>query len=249
MKRLPLLPRTILLITLFLIKPVFLFAALSETHISVDNNSATTVSEQYIATDASLVAVLAAENNGQLMKALSLTKTLFKNDQGHMLTRIYYGRLLVKTGKSKQAIVVLQPLARESTQDWRPWFWLGTAQLLEGELDNAAFSLDEALAREGDVISLWVQRAIVEQERGEPVVALHLLQVADAIVPGNTDVMINYAYASELSGDIKKAEYMYKRFLQLTASTPKYGRLRSYIFYRLSQFVKANKETVALDDK
>ena len=214
----------------------------------IDKNSTTQTFERNLEIDSMLAIVLESENKNQLIKALSQSKTLFQNDPEHILTRIFYGRLLIKNGKSKEAIVVLQPLAKETAEDWRPWFWLGTAQLIEGELDNAAYSLDEALAREGNVISLWVQRAIVEQERGSPISALHLLQVANGISPENADVMINYAYASELSGNIKKATVIYKRFLQKTSSNIQYGRLRSQILYRLSQFEKAGKGKVVIKD-
>ena len=207
-----------LLMVLLLMNPVMLSAALSDTHTATNEHSVSMTTESYADFDLSLVAALEAENNGQFMKALTLTRALFERDKDHMMARMSYGRLLVKNGKSKKAITVLQPLAKDTLHDWQPWFWLGSAQLLMGELNNAAFSLDEALAREGGIISLWVQRAIVEQERGMPVVALHLLQVADGIEPGNSDVIINYAYASELSGDIKSAAIMYKKFLQLTAS-------------------------------
>ena len=201
-----------------------------------ENYETNNLSESTINIESQLAIVINMDDNNQSFKALSLIKRIFNNNQDHVLTRIYYGRLLVKNGDGAKAISILQPLAKQNMNDWRLWFWLGTAQLINGELNNAAFSLDEALAREGDVVSLWVQRAIVEQERGNPNAAVHLLQIADNIEPGNSDVMVNYAYASELSGDINKAIIIYKHFLQITSSNPRYGRLRSQILFRLSQF-------------
>ena len=208
-----------------------------ETEKQETNNYETNKSsESTNSIESQLARVINMDDDNQSFKALSLVETIFINNKDHILTRIYYGRLLVKNGDGDKAISVLQPLAKQSMNDWRLWFWLGTAQLINGELDNAAFSLDEALAREGDVVSLWVQRAIVEQERGNADTAVHLLQIADNIEPGNSDVMVNYAYASELSGDINKAIIIYKHFLQITSSNPRYGRLRSQILFRLSQF-------------
>lgn len=209
------------------------------------NQETNELSEPKINIESQLAIVINMDDDNQSFEALSLIKNIFNNNQNHILTRIYYGRLLVKNGDSTKAISVLNSLAKPSMNDWRLWFWLGTAQLINGELDKAAFSLDEALAREGNMISLWVQRAIVEQERGNSDAAVHLLQVADNIEPGNSDVMINYAYASELSGNIEKAIIIYKHFLKMTSSNPRYGRLRSQILYRLSRFSDAkNNEKI-----
>lgn len=193
----------------------------------------------------SLNGVSDAENQGELIVALSRAKAIYDNHPTHPLAALAYGRVLVKNGNSKQAIKTLQPLATETTQDWQPWFWLGSAQLIDGDLVNAANSLDEALAREGQVVALWIQRAIVEQELGNPESAMHMLQVANGIEPNNTDVMVNYAYASEHAGDLAKATMIYKRFLQLSASKPSYGSLRSQILSRLSKIESARKTTTS----
>jgi len=226
------------------------FSETNEIHSTVekkDTEATKHITPSKLNPDSTLASIQNLEKNNDLIKALTLSKSLYKDNPNHTLAQIAYGRTLVKNSQAKEAIAILQPLAKNTVHDWQPWFWLGSAQLLEGDLDNAAFSLDEALAREGNITSLWVQRAIVEQERGTPASALHLLQVADSLAPDDSDVMINYAYATELNGDMKKAIVMYKHFLQKTASLPKYGRLRSEIFYRLSEFEKAKKRAADIE--
>lgn len=195
-----------------------------------------------------LAGVLQAENEGQLLLALSRAQNTFSDHPQHMLARLAYGRLLVKSGDASRAVKVLQPLVAGAPADWRPWFWLGSGQLLQGDLEPAADSLDEALARQGEQPALWIQRAIVEQERGRPVVAAHYLQVAASLAPDNPDVLFNYAYASEQVGDNVRAVLLYRRFLARSAGSPTHGRLRAQALKRLAQLanVTASRKREAL---
>ena len=60
---------------------------------------------------------------------------------------------------------MIQPFVSSNANEWRAWFWLGTAQLLQQDLENASDSFDRALAINGDEVSIWIQRALVEQEK------------------------------------------------------------------------------------
>ena len=182
-----------------------------------------------------LAAVLQAESEGQLLLALSRAQHTFSDNRQHMLARLAYGRLLVKSGDAGRAVDVLQPLVAGAPADWRPWFWLGSARLLRGELEQSADALDQALARQGEQPALWIQRAIVEQERGRPQVAAHYLQVAASLAPDNPDVLFNYAYASEQAGDSARAAVLYRRFLARSAGSPAHGRLRAQALKRLAR--------------
>ena len=189
-----------------------------------------------------VTSVLQAERGGQLLLALSRARSAFEDYNDYTLARLTYGRLMVKSGDERGAITVLQPLVRSASSDWRPWFWLGTAYLIADDLDNAANALDEALAREGEQTAIWVQRAIVEQERGSPQTAVHYLQVANSISPDDLDVLINYAYAIELVGEYDKALLLYRHFLQRSVTSPEYGGLRSQILQRMHFIEQARRQ-------
>lgn len=180
-----------------------------------------------------LASVMRAEHDGDLLRALSRARDVVDNHRDHVLAQLIYGRLMVKNGDAGGAIAVLQPLLATSSEDWRVWFWLGSAQLMAGDIDNAAVSLDEALSREAGQAALWVQRAIVEQERDNPRAALHYLQVANSIDVDNLDVLFNFAYATEMSGDWHKAATLYRYFLQHSASSVEYAHLRRQALRRL----------------
>ncbi len=82
-----------------------------------------------------------------------------------------------------------------------------------GKLDQAAKSLDEALQRESSRPALWVQRAVVEQERNSHRTALQLLAVAEQLEPGDPQVLLNTAYSTEVLNDRGKAIKFYRHFL------------------------------------
>lgn len=174
------------------------------------------------------------ENAGRLLAAMSRAKNHYLRNRNDELAQLTYARLLVKNGKPVKAIEMLKPLANQHGDDWRPWFWLGSAQLMNKQLDDAAWSMDEALAREGERVSIWVQRAVIEQERGNYRAAANMLQVADSIEPGNIDVLVNYAYALELSGELDKSTAVYRSFLKASAGSSEVGRLRSRVLSRLT---------------
>lgn len=200
-----------------------------------------------------LASIVEQENAGKLLAAMSRARTNYSLNEKNELARLTYARLMVKNGKPAEAIDLLKPLANQHGDDWRPWFWLGSAQLMMKQLDDAAWSMDEALAREGSRVSVWVQRAVIEQERGNPQAAANMLQVADSIEPGNIDVLVNYAYALERSGELEKSSAVYRRFLKASATNPEVGRLRSRVLSRLTsiQNLRQQHETTekALSDE
>ena len=193
-------------------------------------------------TEDRLAAIIKAENNGRMLEALSQARSHYHKNQDDVMAQLTYGRLLVKNGKATAAIDVLKPLASKHSDDWRPWFWLGSAQLMEEQLDVAAWSMDEALAREGGNVSLWVQRAVVEQELGNFQMAANMLQVADSIEPQHPDVLVNYAYALEQLGDTDKAIAVYRNFLIVSVSNNQAGRMRSHVVTRLAQIEQARRQ-------
>ncbi|MGB0496572.1 MAG: hypothetical protein ACPGJI_09460 [Kangiellaceae bacterium] len=86
---------------------------------------------------------------------------------------------------------------------------------------------------------MWVQKAITEQEKGNSKVALNLLQVANSIQPNNSEVLVNYAYVSEIEGEVTQAVELYRYFLKLSASDRTKGKMRSEVMLRLAQIASA----------
>ena len=179
------------------------------------------------------------ESDGLLNIALDKTEKLFEESSQHKEVAISYASQLVKTNQAEKAQSIIQPLLIKHTNDWRIWFWLGSSQLLQNDLDNASNSFSEALALNGEEISIWIQKAIVEQEKGNGKAAINLLQVANSLEPNNPDVLVNYAYASESEGEIDNAVKFYRYFLRLSASDRTKGALRSEIMLRLAQIASA----------
>ena len=134
------------------------------------------------------------------------------------------------------AIAQLEDL--DSSEDnWEVQFWLGTAYLLSGRLDHAADTLDAALAIESDVAEIWVQRAIVEQERDQHGVALQLLEVAAQVDPDYPLTYLNAGIVYEARGDMERARSAYGRFLKLSAGQPgsnRSRRMRRDVLVRIS---------------
>ena len=186
--------------------------------------------------------VLQLEKSGNLSAAEDKLRQLFDQASDIPSIRLAYGRVLTKLAKNNQAIEVLSPLTSQSQQDWRAWFWAGTAMLLNNDLENAGVFLDEALAREGEQVAIWVQRAIVEQQKDNSQAAVYMLQVADNLEPNNPDVMVNFAYANEAIGEISKSIIAYKHFLKSSTSDKRYGKLRSLVLMRLAEIESARKK-------
>lgn len=217
------------------IKVIFTFCIIACLFNTVSASNHKQQIETIISIEKRLANALLIEESGQLLLALLNTEKLFQENNQHKEVSIAYASQLTKLNQAEKAQRVIQPLAKISADDWRVWFWLGSAQLLQNDLENASNSLSKALALNGQEISIWIQKAIVEQEKGNSKAALNFLQVANNLQPNNPDVLINYAYANEAEGEINKAIKLYRYFLQLSASDNTKGALRSEIMLRLVQ--------------
>ena len=124
----------------------------------------------------------------------------------------------------KGAISRLENLAAAGR--WEVPFWLGTAYLLDGQLDNAELMLDDALSLQSDVVEIWVQRAVVAQERQQPQVALQFLEVAAQVDGGFPLTFLNVGIAYESLGEMQNARGAYGRFLKLSAAGSETSRVR-----------------------
>ncbi|MDQ6951715.1 MAG: tetratricopeptide repeat protein [Mariprofundales bacterium] len=182
-----------------------------------------------------------AQALGQRKQAIALLHQLLLKTPQHARARLLSGQLMIKDGQYDAAWQVLQPLLRPDLLDWKPWFWSGTAELMVGRLDAAANHFDEALARDGRVAAVWVQRALVAQQRGHFAVAYQLLKVAEARAPKSSQVILNLGYTLDAMGHRQQASRYYQRYLVQTAGASSQWKVRKAVLKRLTAL---NSETL-----
>jgi len=148
--------------------------------------------------------------------AVQVLDDLLTLNPRHTQARLLLGRLLTMSADARRAMHVLGPLLDNNNPDWQPWFWTGTALLQTGQWHQAGQMLDQALIRERQVPAIWVQRAIVEQERGDSESALQLLNAAARLAPNDPSVMLNIAIAaSKLPSMHATSEAYYAKYAAL----------------------------------
>ncbi len=159
--------------------------------------------------------------------------------------RLLYARLWIESNQPEEAALALAPELNGRSRDWRPWFWNGTALLLMNRLDEAARSLDEALALDGNQAAVWIQRAIVEQRRDHPRAALQMLQMAEAMHPGLPETQLNMALAYERLHQPQAAMHAWQAFLRLSGGDPARQHTRKLALEHLATLASASPEQTA----
>ncbi len=147
--------------------------------------------------------------------------------------RLVKARLLIERQSHAKAINVLKPLFATPPTSWEPWFWMGTAYFGNGELDKAEDALMEGLVRDDTVPHLWVQRAVIAQQRGQYRKAMDALRQAELLDPDLPEVQLNLAYNFEHHGNPKLARRHYREFLSLTEGKPTYHDVRRKVLERV----------------
>lgn len=189
--------------------------------------------------------------SGELRKAgkeeqsMELLYDVLSLDPSQHRARLILARELVVREQFAKVESLLLPLLHKTNTDWQPWFLAGTAQLMSGDLDLAAYSLDKALSEAGRYqAAVWVQRAIVEQQQNRPENALQLLSVAAELDPDDPQVYINMAYAYEDTGEGDNANAYYQRFLESPLGTVKNNALRQKVAQHLAEGRKIDSVTL-----
>ncbi len=177
----------------------------------------------------------AADASGDRSRAMTLLARVLVRQPTLAAARLMYARLWIQDGQYEEAVLALAPLLTKKKADWRPWFWNGTAKLMLGHLDQAAASIEEALARDGQQHAApWVQRALVAQQRGHHAAALQMLAMAEASQPGLPAVQLNIAWSSEALGLHDRAIHAYRTFLRLSAGVDLYTPIRKKVIRHLA---------------
>jgi len=169
-----------------------------------------------------------ALQQGNRAKALQHLSALLRKQPGHRSARLMYGTELVKDAQYAEASLILPELLNDS-MDWHAWYWMGTASLMLGNLKDAENYLSEALARNGEIAALWVQRAIIEQESNNHHTALQLLNIAKDLDPDMPEISLNIAYSADALGNRNLANHAYGKFLVQTSKSPKHIRVRQKV--------------------
>ncbi len=168
--------------------------------------------------------------------------TVFKGAEASATTKNVRGwdsraatiREQIKVGAYAEIATSARMLIQDFPDRWEPWFWLGTAQLALGQREAAETALERASNINPKDARIWVQRAVVEQERGDHAAALRLLGIARDLSPASPQIYLNMGYSNDALGQTGKAEDNYHRFLALTEGNGSYLTQRKSILQRLA---------------
>ncbi len=142
-------------------------------------------------------------------------------------------RHFIKIRSYAEAIDILKPIIDRQEEIWDTYLLMGAAYLGLGELDYAEIYSEMGLAMNGKVPQLWLQCAIVEQQRGKHEAALRILSEAEKLAPDIPEVQLNIGYSYDAIGNQKLSAKAYNSFLKHTEGNPAYMMVRYKVLERL----------------
>ena len=160
--------------------------------------------------------------------------------QSTSANQLHQGQHFIRIGKYDQAIVLLSPLFHDPPINWQPWFWMGTALLGKGDIEKADQYFLSGLARNDQVPELWVQRALVAQQRGDYQLAIHELRQAESLKGSLPHIPLNLGYAYEKLGNQQLANQYYGKFLKLSEGKEAFFSIRRKLYSRFTQQTSTN---------
>jgi hypothetical protein len=181
----------------------------------------------------------AALNAGQESTKHSIqTATPF---QPSPVNQLRHAQQLIRSGEYEDAVALLSPLFHEPPVNWQPWFWMGTALLGKGDMEQADQFFLSGLARNDKVPQLWIQRALVAQQRGDYQLAIHELRQAESLEADIPHIPLNMGYAYEQLGNDRMANQYYGKFLKLSEGNPIFFSTRKKLYARLTRQTPTKK--------
>jgi tetratricopeptide (TPR) repeat protein len=156
--------------------------------------------------------------------------------------RLRHAQQLIQSGEYEGAVALLSPLFHEPPVKWEPWFWMGTALLGQGDIEQADQFFLSGLARNDKIPQLWIQRALVAQQRGDYQLAIHELRQAETLEADLPHIHLNMGYAYERLGNDRLANEYYGKFLKLSEAQPAFFSIRKKLFARLTQHSSSLKD-------
>ncbi len=156
--------------------------------------------------------------------------------------RLSHAQEMIRAGEYEDAAALLSPLFHDPPAQWQPWFWMGTALLGKGDMAEADQFFLSGLARNDKIPQLWIQRALVAQQRGDYQLAIHELRQAESLAADLPHIHLNMGYAYEQLGNDQMANQYYGKFLKLSEDQPSFFSTRKKLFARLTQHTAAEKK-------
>jgi tetratricopeptide (TPR) repeat protein len=149
-------------------------------------------------------------------------------------------RMLLSRGQFQQALVALERLS--PAPEGRVDFWLikGSAHLAMGQLDSADKALASAQLLAPTNAQIAVQRAILQQEKGDHAAALEILKTAALRNPDVPEVFLNQGYSEQALGSVRDARRSFRIFLNITEGRSLYADQRESVNRWLAQFSSAS---------
>jgi tetratricopeptide (TPR) repeat protein len=155
--------------------------------------------------------------------------------------QLRHAQQLIRSGEYEDAVTLLSPLFHDPPVKWQPWFWMGTALLGKGDMEQADQFFLSGLARNDKVPQLWVQRALVAQQRGDYQLAIHELRQAESLDADIPHIHLNMGYAYEQLGNDRMANQYYGKFLKLSENNPTFFSTRKKLYARLTRQTPTKK--------
>ncbi len=149
--------------------------------------------------------------------------------------RLLHAQEMIRAGEYEDAESLLAPLFHSPPVKWQPWFWMGTALLGKGDMEEADQFFLSGLARNDKIPQLWIQRALVAQQRGDFQLAIHELRQAESLAADLPHIHLNMGYAYEQLGNDQMANQYYGKFLKLSEDQPSFFATRKKLFARVTQ--------------
>ncbi|GMT41865.1 MAG: hypothetical protein IEMM0002_0276 [bacterium] len=147
--------------------------------------------------------------------------------------RLDFARELINDSLYSDALDNLKPIFDAPPGNWEPYLLMGTAYLGLGRLDKAddffrqGIKIDDARPR------LWLQRAIVAQQKDDHQSALKILREVEKIAPSMPEIKLNIGYSNDVLGNKAEAAKSYQIFLAYTEGREDYFLMRRQVFQRL----------------
>ena len=155
--------------------------------------------------------------------------------------QLRHAQQLIRSGEYEDAVTLLSPLFHDPPVKWQPWFWMGTALLGKGDMEQADQFFLSGLARNDKVPQLWIQRALVAQQRGDYQLAIHELRQAESLDADIPHIHLNMGYAYEQLGNDRMANQYYGKFLKLSENNPTFFSTRKKLYARLTRQTPTKK--------
>ncbi len=160
-------------------------------------------------------------------------KTVERQLAGRPAEEIDAASRLVQGGRYEEAVTLLEPLFATPPKEWEAYLVMGTAHLGAGRLDLAENYFNRGIARDARQAKLWIQLALVAQQKKENLAALQRLNHARQLAPESPDVWLNIGYSNDVLGDRDGAVRAYRNFLAFSEGKADYLKMRMRVIERL----------------